>query len=234
MIKRSAALLALAGALALAGCGSSSSNNNSGTSAATSTAASTSPATSSTTSTPQGTTGKKVPLSFENVPLQTGADIAPASTTGTGSVDGIQCGSKEQLQYHIHAHLTVFVNGVPRSVPGGIGIPGSQVQQTNFGPYAVGGKCIYWLHTHAPDGVIHVESPSQRIYTLGNFFDEWHQPLTATQVGLAHGTVTATVNGKTWTKDVRSIPLDPHAVIQLSVGEPIAPFQTVAWSGTGL
>jgi hypothetical protein len=231
MIKRSAAVLALVGALAVAGCGSSSSNSTTSTSAS----PATTPATTSTaTATPQGTTGTTAKLSFEGIPLQTGVAIAPASTTGTGTVSGIQCGSKEQLQYHIHAHLTVFVNGVARSVPGGIGIPGSQVQQTNFGPYAVGGQCIYWLHTHAPDGVIHVESPSQRIYTLGDFFDEWHQPLSATQVGLAHGTVTATVNGKSWTKDVRSIPLDPHSVIQLNVGEPIAPFQTVNWNGTGL
>ena len=75
---------------------------------------------------------------------------------------------------------------------------------------ANGGQCIYWLHTHAPDGIIHVESPTQRIYTLGNFFDEWRQPLTATRRSAgATGTVTATVNGKPWTKSVRLIPLDP-------------------------
>ena len=51
------------------------------------------------------------------------------------------------------------------------------------GRSAAGGQCIYWLHTHAPDGVIHIESPTQRIYTLGNFFDEWRQPLSANQVG---------------------------------------------------
>ena len=98
---------------------------------------------------------------------------------------------------------------------------------------ASGGQCIYWLHTHAPDGVIHVESPTQRIYTLGDFFDEWHQPLSSTQVGGVTGKVTALVNGKPWTKSVRAIPLDPHAVIQLNVGSPV-PFETVNWSGTGL
>jgi hypothetical protein len=209
-------------ALVLAGCGSSSSSSSS---SATSAASST---TSSGAST--GTTQ----IGFENVPIEQGAEIAPASTTQTGEVDGIKCGATEQLAYHIHAHLLVYVNGQPRALPGGIGIPGSQVQQSAQGPVAVGGQCIYWLHTHAPDGVIHIESPTKRIYTLGNFFDEWHQPLSATQVGSASGKVTAFVNGKPWTKDPRSIPLDPHAVIQLSIGAPVVAFKTFSWSETQL
>ena len=149
-------------------------------------------------------------------------------------MDGIQCGATEQLAYHIHAHLTVFVNGTERALPGGIGIPGSTVVPTSEGPVANGGSCIYWLHTHAPDGIIHVESPTQRIYTLGNFFDEWHQPLTDNQVAGATGKVTAFVNGKAWTKSVRLIPLNPHAVIQLSVGSPVVPFHGMSWTGLQL
>jgi hypothetical protein len=168
------------------------------------------------------------------VPIETGAEIGSAATTQTGTVHGITCGSTEQLAYHVHAHLLVFVNGKPRALPGGIGIPGSQVEGTAQGPVAAGGQCIYWLHTHAPDGVIHIESPTQRIYTLGEFFDEWHQPLSATQVADAHGHVTALVNGKPWLKSVRAIPLDPHAVIQLAVGTPVPAFVPVSWSGTSL
>ena len=126
------------------------------------------------------------------------------------------------------------MNGSPRALPGGIGIPGSSIAQSTQGPVATGGQCIYWLHTHAPDGVIHVESPTQRIYTLGDFFDEWHQPLTANRVGDATGTVTAVVNGKRWTKDPRLIPLIPHAVIQLSVGTPVVAFKNLSWSQTQL
>jgi hypothetical protein len=168
------------------------------------------------------------------MPIEQGSSIAPASSTGTKPVDGITCGLKEQLAYHIHAHLLVFANGQPRALPGGIGIPGSQVVQSTEGPVASGGHCIYWLHTHAPDGVIHVESPTKRIYTLGNFFDIWRQPLSRTQVGDIKGTISAFVNGKPWTKDVRSIPLLPHAVIQFNVGEPPVPFQSVAWGATQL
>jgi hypothetical protein len=149
-------------------------------------------------------------------------------------VDGIHCGATEQLAYHIHAHLAVFVNGTEYALPGGIGIPGSAMYGTPRGPVAAGGKCFYWLHTHTSDGIIHVESPTERIYTLGDFFDEWHQPLSADRVGAAKGRITAFVNGKLWRKSVRDIPLIPHADIQLEIGSPIPPLQTVDWARTQL
>jgi hypothetical protein len=173
-------------------------------------------------------------MGFEGVPIESGPDLAPASSTQTDTVHGIKCGPTEQLAYHIHAHLLVYVDGAARALPGGIGIPGSQVQNSAEGPVALGGQCIYWLHTHAPDGVIHIESPTQRIYTLGDFFDEWHQPLSSTRVAGDFGPVTALVDGKRWSGSVRAIPLDPHAVIQLAVGKPVPAFQPVSWAGTQL
>ncbi len=166
--------------------------------------------------------------------IEAGADLASPGTTQTGSVNGIRCGSTEQLAYHIHAHLAVYENGAQRALPAGIGIPGSTVQQSAQGPEAVGGQCIYWLHTHASDGIIHVESPTHRIYTLGDFFDEWHQPLSPTGVAGASGKVTAFVNGKRWSKNPRVLPLDPHAVIQLDVGNPAVPFHPMSWTGLQL
>ena len=158
--------LAILACLLLAGCGSGSSNSTSKPA----------PSAGTTTRSSAGQTG------FEGVPIEQGAVLAPAGSTGTGVVHGIRCGPTEQLVYHIHAHLAVYVNGQSRALPGGIGIPGSVVQRSAEGPVAAGGVCIYWLHTHAPDGVIHVESPTRRVYTLGDFFDEWRQPLSATQV----------------------------------------------------
>ncbi len=78
-----------------------------------------------------------------------------------------------------------------------------------------------WLHTHAADGIIHIESPVQRTYTLGEFFDIWGQPLNPFQVGTAHGRVTALFNGRTFTGNPREIPLLAHAQIQLEVGRPL-------------
>jgi hypothetical protein len=150
---------------------------------------------------------------------------SPTLLAGTGgqaqgqAVDGISCDTAEQVVYHIHAHLAVDTNGRPRIIPEGIGIvPPTQIVQTSVGPFVVAGKCFYWLHSHTPDGIIHVESPSQRVYTLGNYFDIWNQPLSATQVGPAHGTVTAYVGGQRFTGDPRSIPLNAHTLIQLDVG----------------
>ena len=82
--------------------------------------------------------------------------------------------------------------------------------------------------------MIHVESPTQRVYTLGNFFDEWHQPLSASQVGGVHGKITAFFNGRLWKKSLRDIPLLPHALIQFDIGQPAPPLMTVNWSQTGL
>ena len=46
--------------------------------------------------------------------------LASASTAADGqTVDGIECQSNEQVAYHIHTHLTVYVNGALR--PGSAG-----------------------------------------------------------------------------------------------------------------
>jgi hypothetical protein len=216
----------LATALAIAGCGGSSSSSSSSTAP--------SAAASSTTTTASASSSSAAQLGFEGVPIEQGADLGSPGTTGTSKADGITCGATEQLAYHIHAHLSVYVGGNLRAVPGGIGIPGSRVVPSSEGPVANGGECIYWLHTHAPDGIIHIESPTKRIYTLGDFFDVWRQPLSSTRVASASGHVTAFVNGKPWTKNPRAIPLLPHAVIQLSVGSPVVPFHSMSWSGLQL
>jgi hypothetical protein len=218
-------------AIILTACGSSSGSSSSGTAAAAS-----SNAAGATTAASAGTTSasSSPQIGFEGVPLEQGPQLAPASTTQTGQVDGISCAPVEQLAYHIHAHLAVFKNGQAYSLPAGVGIPGSQPEQTQYGPVAAGGECYYWLHTHTNDGVIHIESPTQKIYTLGNFFDEWHQPLSPNQVASLHGPVTAFVNGKPWKKSPRDIPLLPHADIQLEIGEPAPPIVNVDWSQTEL
>jgi hypothetical protein len=166
--------------------------------------------------------------------LEQGPELASPSTTGTKPVDGIQCAPTEQLAYHIHAHLAVFRSGAAYSLPSGVGIPGSSVVQTPGGPVATGGQCIYWLHTHTSDGVIHVESPTRRIYSLGTFFDEWRQPLSSDQVAGLHGKIVAFVNGKQWKRSPRAIPLLPHEDIQLNIGEPAPPLVHVDWAKTGL
>jgi len=228
--RRVCLLLCLLAAGALTACGGASSSTSS-TAGTTAKAASqtTTTATSSTASTANQRPGP------EGMPLEAGPNLAPASSTTQGStVDGIQCAPVEQLAYHIHSHLQVYIDGQPRALPAAIGMVDPVAQQTPYGPFYGAQQCIYWLHTHATDGVIHVESPTARIYTLGNFFDEWGQPLSGTQVAGAKGKVTAFVNGKPWTKDPRTIALVPHAAIQLDVGSPAVAPQPVSWAGANL
>ena len=78
-----------------------------------------------------------------------------------------------------------------------------------------------WLHTHSADGIIHTESPVKRIYTLGNFFDVWGQPLNRRRVGPTRGMVTVFFNGRVFTGNPREMPLLAHAQIQLDVGRPL-------------
>ena len=123
-------------------------------------------------------------------------------------------------------------------IPYGVGIPGAQAVETAEGPFVETGSCFYWLHVHADDGIIHIESPTTtQTYTLGQFFDEWGVPLSSNQVGSATGKVTAffTAPGKKpglYTGNPRNLPLGDHYQIQLVVGTPIvAPVQVSNWGG---
>ena len=158
-----------------------------------------------------------------------------SSATAGQAIDGISCNTSEQTLFHIHTHLTIFVNGQQRQVPARDRHPRARwPQQTQAGPFIDSGTCFYWLHTHAADGIIHIESPVQRTYTLGEFFDEWGQPLSPDQVGPAHGKVTVIVNGQVFKGNPRDVPLGSHENLQLEVGTPLVAPETINWANTGL
>lgn len=179
--------------------------------------------------------GNPGPLGPEQVPGPSGPALAPAGSPSPGqTVDGISCQGGEQTVFHIHTHLTIFVNGSARQIPAGVGIASPQTQQTTGGQYVGSGACFSWLHTHAADGIIHIESPVRRGYTLGNFFDIWGQSLSANQVGPVHGAVTAFYNGKHYIGNPQNIPLGSYTQIQLDVGKPLVAPEHISFSGTGL
>jgi hypothetical protein len=133
-------------------------------------------------------------------------------------VDGIEGSSHEMLNVHVHAHLALFFKGQQIAIPYAIGI----VRPFNAENGFVGmGSGIYWLHTHDATGIIHIESPDSRSYTLGQFFDIWGQSLSAREVAGLQGPVRAFVNGKAYTGNPRSIVLGAHLQITLEVGDPI-------------
>lgn len=169
------------------------------------------------------TLGKLAPAPFpgspgsEGVPVPAAAPLASTASDATGrTVDGISCQSSEGTLFHIHAYLTIVINGSPRQVPADIGVAGS---------------CLYWLHTHAADGIVHIESPVRRTFTLGQIFDVWGQPLGPDRIGPAAGHVTALYNGKVYQGNPRDLPLSPHAQIQLEIGTPLVAQRTLTFPG---
>lgn len=176
----------------------------------------------------------------EGVPIANVADLASAHSTIQGAaVDGITCssGSAEVVTWHIHSYLSIYVNGEEERLPAGVGITRPQLLEREstglFIDNSPTGDCLYWLHTHANDGIIHTEAPNKGNFTLGQFFDIWNQPLSPHQVGPAKGNVAAFENGTRYQGDPRDVPLLPHAVIQLDVGTPVVPFQSFNYKVTG-
>ena len=151
--------------------------------------------------------------------------LASTAAEATGAtVDGMECAAREYLLFHIHAHLAVFVDGVRRTIPRAIGIPRPrQITDSDQGPFVVGDRCYYRMHSHTADGVIHIESPVQRTYTLGDYFDIWRQPLGPGRVGPASGPVVVYVNGRRFHGDPRSAPLTAQALVQVDVGIDVPP-----------
>jgi hypothetical protein len=136
-------------------------------------------------------------------------------------VDTITCDQSEQLAFHIHVHLTMYINGQAVPLPAQIGIAKDQ-------------SCLYWLHTHDTTGVIHMEAPVNRSFILGNFLDEWstqfptlNYPPQLDQIGWQ-----AYVGGKLYNGDFHKIPLQAHTIITLVYNSPnAAPDTTYNWGG---
>ena len=172
------------------------------------------------------------PLGPEGVPIPAAPPLARTMRQlAVGErVDGIACQADEQVLFHVHAHLTIFVRGHARRVPAGIGIGAPyDVQETPVGAFIATATCFMWLHTHAADGIIHIESPISRTYTLGDFFDIWGQPLDRDRAGPERGSVTVFVDGRPYHGDPRRVPLRAHAQIQLDVRAPVVPPERIAF-----
>lgn len=86
---------------------------------------------------------------------------------------------------HIHPHLAIRIDGQDRTIPADVGITAG---------------CMRPLHTHDDSGTLHLEFPGTQDVTLGQFFQVWKQPFSATQVGDRvvgeNETLTVTVNGQ--------------------------------------
>jgi len=145
-------------------------------------------------------------------------------------VDGVYCDTLEQSVEHIHAHLSIYINGA--NVP--------LVANTGIAPVGVTSSanvtCYYWLHTHDASGVIHIESPTTRPFTLNQFLDIWERfssssSAVPTQLLSSTGWVIF-VNGKQVNTDFSHLQLHAHDIITIAYNSPgIKPDTTYAWQG---
>jgi hypothetical protein len=170
-------------------------------------------------------------------PPGTGAESASASLTSAtpaAALPGIQTGlppwppetadlrarldaiglpalSAEGTVLHIHQHLDIVIDGQPVTVPADIGI---DVAEQFLAP----------VHTHDTTGIIHVESPTMRDFTLGEFFDIWGVRFDQHCIGGecdGNGrTLSVFVDGQAVTGDPRAITLEAHQEILVALGTP--------------
>lgn len=135
--------------------------------------------------------------------------LRPSGVKTFETVAGVDCESGERLEYHIHSYLAILVEGQQVPVPANIGITE---------------RCLFWLHTHDVSGIIHVEAPEQKDFTLGQFFAVWGQPLTPSQVldHVADAThnLQLTVDGRVYSGDPAAIVLKDKESIVIQFGPP--------------
>jgi hypothetical protein len=151
-----------------------------------------------------------------------GTDVFPEGDTASGGqgqdVNGIHCAKSLKATFHHHVHLSLFVNGTQIAIPRGTGM--KNPAKSNFIYHA---DCFYWLHTHDETGIIHMEAPTSRFYDLHDYFYEWGESLSATNVAGYTGTVTVFINGVQQSIDPRQIRFSPYEEITLELGSPIVP-----------
>ncbi len=113
------------------------------------------------------------------------------------------CMASEGTVLHIHSHLTIIANKQTLTVPAEIGIDAQN-------------NCIHPLHTHDDSGIIHIESPVQKDFILGDFFEVWGMTFNQNQIldnktDANHG-LKISVNGKE-SGDFENTVLKDHADI---------------------
>lgn len=95
------------------------------------------------------------------------------------------CTTDMATQFHIHPELSIIIRGEQQTIPANIGVTET---------------CMNSLHTHDATGILHVEAPVQKDFTLADFFAVWQQPFDADHIldatRTAQETLVVTINGE--------------------------------------
>ncbi len=135
----------------------------------------------------------------------------PAGLQTRLAKDGLPALTSEGTTLHIHQHLDLYVNGQHLAIPADIGIDQAS-------------GILSPIHTHDTTGVIHVESPTEGPFRLGQFFDVWGVTLTDQCVGTycaGNGNqLEVWVNGSQYSGDPSQLTLAAHQEIAIAFGTP--------------
>ena len=193
-----AALLAI-GLLLVAGCGGSDDEGG------------------AQTTTPASAAGFELGPAFGSIAALPGAlESAPPWGANNGASlqrrlreIGLQPLREEGQVVHLHQHLDLYVDGEKVTVPAQIGIDAADA-------------FISDLHTHDTNGIMHVESPTQRSFSLGQFFAVWGLPLSADCIGSlcdeGAKQLRVWINGDEVTADPTRVVLEEHQEIVIAYG----------------
>ena len=154
----------------------------------------------------------------------------------------------ESLEFHVHAHLDVFVDGQKVTVPAALGIDTTNPGVHEIPDYPKGSGataygridppcqtvCISPLHTHDVTGIIHTESKTHKYNTLGQLFTEWGVKLDQNCVNTycrPQTKIAIYINGKAYAGNPTTIPLTNYEEIAIVIGTPPAQIPATAdWS----
>lgn len=115
---------------------------------------------------------------------------------------------------HWHPHLRIVLEGEEVAIPGGVGIIIGNVVDTDISRMRMSP-----MHTHADDGIIHMEQtvPTNRTLRLGYFFDVWGEEFNSTCVlgrcNSGGSVVKMFVNGKRSSEFDDYVPYDKDEIV---------------------
>ena len=152
---------------------------------------------------------------------------ADGSTADGGQglpVQGVPCTAPVDT-YHVHSHLSIFIDGQQVAVPANVGLINTAVLD-----------CHYEIHSHDRSGKLHVESAAPFTATLGQFFGIWGQPLRSDNVAGQTGKPVAyylVENGQIsrYQGDPAAIELKSHRHIVIQIGSAVTEVPYFTWSG---
>jgi hypothetical protein len=126
--------------------------------------------------------------------------------------------TQEGTALDLHVQLSIEIDGADVEVPTSIGLDGEEV---------AGGRMVTGfvsaIHTHDDSGLVHVHSPDERRYTLGQLFAVWGVALTEDRIGgycVGGGrTLTVEAGGDEVSGDPRDLELQDGLRITITYGD---------------